>query len=189
MKQKKIQLRTHGGLGNQLFQIFYALLNKNHSGAEDLLIYHDSRYKHGFKLSKNIKKIHIDQGISNAPFLLRYKFIKILEKFRVNEGKLSTKYDLLLDGYFHDIELYVQFPQDVLIKTLSEIKSFFYINRIKAREKLYHFRLGDFFENEEKKNSFALQYINNIEYGAHIITNEIEVLKQPSIYEVLIKKK
>ena len=54
-----IKLRTHGGLGNQLFQLFFALLVKKNSDFDGIEIFHDDRYNMALNLANHYQKITI----------------------------------------------------------------------------------------------------------------------------------
>ena len=52
----KIVLRTHGGLGNQLFQVYFALCCKFEYQYQKIVIIHDNRYRHKFALDEKLRE-------------------------------------------------------------------------------------------------------------------------------------
>ena len=54
---------------------------------------------------------------------------------------------------------------------------------------MYHFRLGDFFENFEDKINFAKDYLDNVQDGSDIITNEEEIFNDRTIKDTFTQKK
>ena len=119
---------------------------------------------------------------------MKYRVIKFLEKLKINNGKLRLNSELFLDGYHQDLYLYEQFPPNLLIDCIRELKSCFKIND-PHKEVVYHFRLGDFFENFEDKINFAKDYLDNVQDGSDIITNEEEIFNDRTIKDTFTQKK
>jgi hypothetical protein len=104
-----IVIRTHGGLGNQLFQLLYGRLLSNFYGAH-LYEIHDTKYPHAFprstclSLAGELPFFQRPVSITRVPKILQHIFGYEEKPFRL----LNTIY---LDGYFQNISAYEQFKK------------------------------------------------------------------------------
>lgn len=182
-----IFLRTHGGLGNQLFQVFYAAYISN-KGEHDITVFHDNRYQHKFNLSKCFNRLPINIKTINDNLIHKYRLIKILEKIKVNNGFFKLNKTIYLDGYFqsdnnyHSIEK-IEYAKSFLKKIFDETD-----NKINAE--LVHIRLGDFFLDKNKKILKIKDMLNTVNQNitSHIMTNEEELFLSDEIKTILHEK-
>lgn len=179
-------LRTHGGLGNQIFQLLYARLYSEQNKAV-LGEIHDSNYKHHFPRSLELSS-HKAQLSFLQRLLSLLRLPKILNRIgtdRVEKVKLMGS--IFLDGYFQSENQYKLFKPEKITQELIRIRNELKISNIKKEKFLIHLRLGDFFESFEESKIFALTRLRDLPLGATIITNQ-EILLTNSEVKFLIDK-
>lgn len=141
--KKVIDLVTHGGLGNQLFQICAGLSIAFKEEAR-LSVWHDTRYKHGFELSPELEGFGRIEGSRRA--LCKLRLPKVANRFFRWESeyfKLGPYF--LLDGYFQNLEFYDAIPSVCVRQSLEFLSErFVEKNSSISKEKLLHIRVPDF---------------------------------------------
>lgn len=183
-----IKVRTHGGLGNQLFQVLYAIYCscKYFEGCATVELYHDVRYPHGFNLSQGIIDLGdpIQTHSLDDTWVLKWRAVKVLEKLGINPGQLWIGSDLYLDGYFQDVALFDN--AEWRLAALSKLATRSYV---KNNRKVIHLRLGDFFESKAKAVEYALERIGGLAGGCDLFcTNDDYLLGDDNVRELLDKK-
>lgn len=172
----RVVLRTHGGLGNQLFQIFFGRLIVSESGAGQLLVVHDDRYPHRFCLSNQFK-FSADPLKWNEKALSGIRLPKLVSRSGI--AKIDS-FSLLgvtyLDGYFQQPEQYSAFNVDSIRDELARLRQEFAIDGAFDRASLVHLRLGDFFSRESDELRHLEQRLSNISRGSHVISNRDDLL-------------
>jgi len=181
---KQICLRTHGGLGNQLFQVFYARCLQKKYGIEKLYLIHDDNYEHGFQLSESLKIYQNAPAILNC-IISKARIPKILERLKLNFSNcFRWKNTMYLDGYFQALKFYNEFEQTVIQDALRELASVFGIEQKAGRlGNLYHIRLRDFFRTPEEETKAALSIVSKIGTEGVIVTNN-----EPLVRDILREK-
>jgi hypothetical protein len=184
MKQKynAINIRTHGGLGNQLFQVFYGLL-LSQGQIERLRIIHDSDYPHGFEICEKLK--HLEKSTYIEKCISNLRIGKIIEKAT---SKIAARMPILnnyYDGYFQEAKIYQNFDSNERYTAIKILKKIFEIDSegLQKNPSLHHIRLGDFFSENEKKKDHVKSRLTKLPENSHIITNE-EDLVQDQIREI-----
>lgn len=168
---------SHGGLGNQLFQLLYARLYANKYNINKIYFYHNKNYKRiaDYELTflKDIKPaLFIDR------FLLKIRIPKILERINISKsGKIVFFNRHILDNYFQEKLFYSEFDKREIIRQITILKNEFfsifnendyqYYNKLN----LYHFRLGDFFSSEFDQINFIKNNLKNIPENTVVISN------------------
>jgi hypothetical protein len=181
-----IVLRTHGGLGNQLFQVFYGRLISEQFKL-DLREVHDLNYKHKFNRCEV-------PAISPAPAFLQaavssLRVPKVLERLLGRqESPLKIGQNWYLDGYFQKKILYENFSQTTIRKNLKTIANELNIRPADDDTLLVHLRVGDFFNNQKAATQHILERIMNIPDQSALMTNDEELLDEDNIFK-LIKSK
>jgi len=185
---KRSILRTHGGLGNQLFQILYGRLFSQ-SGNLKLNEIHDSNYQHSFQRSNWLT-------LSGEPpqlqrFISFCRLPKIIQRiFKTEEKPISIMNDIYLDGYFQKVEYYKCFNPELIKKNLITLKKEL---RIPVGEKngkfLVHLRLGDFFKSQNQAEDHARERLMKVPVYANVITNDELLLKRPMLVEIIKDRK
>ncbi len=180
---KKIVLRTHGGLGNQLFQVVYGRL---FSKEKNLPLYeiHDDNYAHKFqrdqKLFSSPKPKYINKIISDL------RLSKIIYKVNNIDGlplKIMSAY--YLDGYYQNLESFKSFKQENIRNVLTKIKKELNIKKFENSNTLVHLRLKDFFKSREEEIGHIVERLTNCPHKSHIITNNYELLLLKEVKEIL----
>jgi len=171
---------SHGGLGNQLFQVFFALL---YAKGQAVKYYHDDRYYHGFKSeipdNEYLVKCNAYEGL-----LLGLRIPKILKKINKNNSEyLKLLFFNLIDGYFQCVSDYEDYTKDEIIITKHKIKSIFgEWPDVKYRVPLYHLRLGDFFKTENEQIEYVYGRLKEIPVNSALISNRDDIFKSHNLY-------
>jgi hypothetical protein len=97
-------LRTHGGLGNQLFQILFARSFAEQHGFI-LREVHDQSYDHAFPRSTALKHAGAPSTWQRAISAIRVPKISS-HKFGRTEKPWKLRHTAFLDGYFQSVESY-----------------------------------------------------------------------------------
>lgn len=192
---KEIFVRTHGGLGNQLFQIFFALCKMHEYERDFITVIHDDRYPHKFQLCSKFKTTQSflkTETISRSGYrkIIYHRFVKIIEKLRLGTPCINVHGHMIIDGYLQATHFYEKFQPDTIRLSLKKISKLFEIqNTKKLNKKLYHVRLGDFFGSEKEKYDHIMMVLNNIEDDTHIITNEEYYFSDNSLIAKALRQK
>jgi hypothetical protein len=183
----KVILRTHGGLGNQLFQVLYGRLLAAKKNAR-LVCIHDLNYQHNFELCNELNMNIIDVNWFDR-FVSASRIPKIISRCGLGEsGRFSLPKHIFLDSYFQDVLLFESFSASEIRQQLVNFRDELSVSGSKNNEVLVHFRLGDFFNDETKVIEHVKSRLDNIDIGAAIITNQEEVFQLPDIQQLLIEK-
>jgi hypothetical protein len=181
-----VVLRTHGGLGNQLFQILYGRLLSDELQIE-LREVHDLGYSHKFERAELPR-------LNRAPekwqlIISSLRLPKILQRFfKRSELPLKLGKDLYLDGYFQTADQYTRFSNDAIRKNLKLIADEFGINPAHQDALLVHLRVGDFFKDRNLALSHIFQRLQDIPNNSFLMTNDEDLLINENL-EILIKNK
>lgn len=180
----KVVLRTHGGVGNQIFQVLYARLfaAKNNASLSEI---HDANYKHRFARST-------DLGTSPEPTsaaikcMSSFRLPKVLQRIGwSNNEQLSLLGTVYLDGYFQSANAYSPFEPAQISAELIRIRQELQILDQKKNGLLVHLRLGDFFDSTDAARKYAMERLRDLRPGSTIITNQEELLAEPDFQSML----
>lgn len=175
----QIVARTHGGLGNQLFQIFYARLLAKQSETPDLIVVHDLRYKHRFDLSTQFAVLR-GPPPPLVHWLSSIRLPKLVSKVRLTYVEsMRLGGTIYLDGYFQRPDQYNAFSDRQLFEELRRLRAEFNIDGDFDSVTLIHLRLGDFFGNEADQINHLEVRLRRLPRDAHIITNRDDLLLIP----------
>ena len=181
-------VRTHGGLGNQLFQIFYAILLRNRVGGARLSVIHDSNYAHGFELDKNLE-IAYSFKIGLIPNVIsKFRIPKVISKLLRREiGRFSLLNYHFMDGYFQDARNYNNFDDTEISDALNELKGHLVpkAEECDRSSVLYHFRLLDFFKSEAEELAYMTNQFCRLPAKSSIISNNDKLFLRPEIQKYL----
>lgn len=182
MNAKFLVLRTHGGLGNQLFQILFGRLYAEFLNLE-LREIHDSSYPHGFPRCRAI-------ALSSKPSILQSIFSamripKILGRFiGMRERPLQLFNTIYIDGYFQEIDSFRQFERAAIQNQLNALANELGVEAA-HNGKMFHLRLGDFFGDRITAMQHAIDRISDIPAGSWIMTNDEDLLNEPVITRLM----
>lgn len=176
-------LRTHGGLGNQLFQILYGRLfaEAQHCGLREL---HDQRYEHKFDRAAVPSPAPAPSNWQRAVSAARIP--KVLQRV---VGRAETPWrcagDWYLDGYFQTDFQYRAFEDGAVHRELCRLASELGIGPSQDETCLVHLRVGDFFGDNEAALRHVTTRLRTIPAGAHVITNDEALLEDPEARALL----
>jgi hypothetical protein len=183
----KIIVRTHGGFGNQIFQILYARIMSKLYNIPYMEI-HDDSYPHGFKRATGLKistgKIEFIERVVSA-----CRLPKILNRLGLSKkGWIKFCGTFYLDDYYQTVEHYDNFSELIIRKELIRIADEMKITDEKKYNQLVHLRLGDFFKNKTDSQAHIIERINTMKENSFVITNQEELLLTPVIVSALERK-
>ena len=178
----KVVIRTHGGLGNQIFQIFYAKIVYEN----EPIIFHDNRYPHNFRLSKSFER-YFSQDISLIDSAIcKSRFVKLIEKFTTATPILKLGSTHFLDGYFQKNELYSAIPASRISDGIKTLRNILKIDANPLEDSLCHIRLSDFFKSDDERVEAARNRLLNLEKGTHFISSSDHLISDDQECQRLI---
>lgn len=186
MKKKYVVSRTHGGLGNQLFQILYGRLLAKQKGLQ-LRELHDSNYLHAFARSGKLicgRELSSWQKLFSAARIP--KVINLIPC--CGEAPVGFWDTIYLDGYFQNVTNYTKFDFLDIEQVLNSFRNEIGIRSPTVNSTLEHLRLGDFFVDQAGAISHTLERLRNIPQGTHIMTNEEKLLRHDKIKDLINTK-
>ena len=177
---KSVIIRTHGGLGNQLFLVFFAVCFCIENNVQVIKLIHDSGYPHAFGSDDKLIKIgkkptFIEEVISSM------RIPKIMKKlFKESDESIKLLSNLFLDGYFQDPSSYKKYSNKTMSKALERIRDVLECDKItkKSFDLLVHVRLGDFFKSKDEELIAARSIVQACDQPCHMITNHEDILKE-----------
>lgn len=178
-------LRTHGGVGNQIFQVLYGRLFADAYGAEVAEL-HDDRYAHKFSRSTELRRFDsvagvVEERISalRIPKIAKKVFGRRKEAVRI----LGVTY---IDGYFQTPESFREFSRTNIADHVGNLRAELRIHGAAVQGGvLHHFRLGDFFASPEEAKRYTLDRLTAVEEGATIISNQELIFEEPEVAKML----
>lgn len=183
---KRVVVRTHGGLGNQIFQLFYARLFAQRAHAS-LLETHELRYAHRFARSNELEQASAPPTRARAVSALRLP--KILTRVRLQKDAITIFGFTYLDGYFQRVADYDEFDDASLRRELLRLRGEFGLSEIPTREVGMHLRLADFFKSDADVVQHLNERLRRLGPNTEIVTNEEFRLHAPSVAEALAAKR
>jgi hypothetical protein len=184
-------VRTHGGLGNQLFQILYAILLRNSYSQACLTVIHDSNYSHRFELDKNLDNAYSSKLGFITNLISNVRFAKIVSRLLGREiGFIKLGKYYFLDGYFQDASLYRDFSETEISAAITELKKCLVPDHHECKRNtvLYHFRLLDFFNSEDEELEYIKTQFTDHPENINIISNNDKLFYRPDIKRYLNDK-
>jgi hypothetical protein len=186
LKARFLVARTHGGLGNQLFQILYARLLAEKQGSE-LRETHDLRYPHAFARSQEIQTAGNPDFWQGRVSALRVPKIlgRALGRAEMPWQWMRTVY---VDGYFQQADHYACFDSSRIAHHIRRLSGELDIRPAEEDRHLVHIRLGDFFSGKESASQHAKERIAVMPEGCFIMSNDEALLRTPAIGQELKRK-
>jgi hypothetical protein len=180
-------LRTHGGLGNQLFQILFA---RSFAEQHGLILreVHDQSYDHAFPRSTALKHAGTPSTWQRAISAIRVPKISS-HKFGRAEKPWKLRHTTYLDGYFQNVEPYQLFPADIIRCQMGSLADELQIRPADGTGNLVHLRLGDFFDDQKSAREYAKLRLEAIQDGSDLMTNDEELLNEPNLADIVNRKR
>lgn len=175
-----IVLRTHGGLGNQIFQIFYALCESEAFELSLIKVVHDDRYSHRFQLAKPFTDCFSLPSLTQR-IISAARCPKISERTGLSSrGTMTICGTRYFDGYFQASSFYESHSREVIMSSIARLKVLLLGEEsIECNgNTLHHVRLGDFFNTESEEYNAALRRIKSVEPGSDIMTNRERIVHE-----------
>jgi hypothetical protein len=181
--------RTHGGLGNQLFQVLYSRLVAASVTGSRLLIIHDQNYPHAFALSSVFKEG--GEPPFPAGLVSRIRMPKILERIGISRsGRFSIGGVVYIDGYFQNVDDYCDWSNLELASQLEQLRVALEIKPGNPDQGiLHHIRLGDFFTTEAAEIQHLEERLSTLPDGCSVMSNREELIKGSVLGDTLRSKR
>lgn len=177
-----VVVRTHGGLGNQIFQLFYSRLYARSRNAT-LCELHDLRYRHAFARSDELTRAPAPNWPAQVVSSLRLP--KIATRLKLHRETVTLFRTIYLDGYFQRVADYAAFDDASLRQELRRLRVELAVVSAPTRPTGMHLRLGDFFTSEADVLAHLNKRLKSVDTGAGIITNEEHRLASPAVATIL----
>lgn len=189
MHATMIEINLHGGLGNQLFQIYAAKILASGTHKIVLNTYFLSKYLTKTKLEL-FDLFHYDffadiSVVHGRPkhCIASARLVKIASKLLQRDiclGLPSGRF--FMDSYYQDPQFYSAFDPKIRFEVLHEMRACAR-QRLSARAlktPLIHLRLGDFFPSHQKKQEYIASFAAQLQLHGnfHLITNEEHIARQ-----------
>lgn len=173
-----VRVVLHGGLGNQLFQLFYA---KNlamrrpgtpvHLHSELLQRYETAR---DFELNCLVQQNRL---VSIQPIgrLCRLRLPKLAYRLTKQEREWNIPgVGLLVDGYFQTRQHYERFNRPQLLAVIDAWRSRLGLDVTPKPEgrQLVHIRLGDFFQSDHEAMQYVAQRLQQLDPDIDVMSNQ-----------------
>lgn len=185
----KVIVRTHGGLGNQLFQVLAARLWARELRTEWVEFF-DDHYGHRLQRSGELGSAP-GVGSWQQRVISSSRLPKVLYRLKLRGTEMATLLgDLYLDGYFQKVSDFARFSDAQVGAELQALRRELKVGRDGRRSGvLYHLRLGDFFPTRDAARAHALETIGGLQEGSTIITNQEDILREGPVQERLLSKR
>jgi hypothetical protein len=172
-----VVLRTHGGFGNQLFQLLYGRLFAQAQQCE-LREVHDRRYRHRFNRAA-VPAVSLSPSVWQSA-VSAIRIPKVLQR---TLGQAEDPWLFFgvwfLDGYFQNEIQYHAFKDNEIRRQLDRLALELAIGPALIDTCLVHLRVGDFFGDLASARHHVINRLSSIPVGAHVMTNDEALLEEP----------
>jgi hypothetical protein len=159
---KTLEIIFHGGLGNQLFQLYYAMCLYESKEFDTVVLNKRHLVRYDAPRDFELDKIDFDQlfkcsVLSQYSLFSIFRLPKLIKIFTLKESPLTLFNTVIIDGYFQNIDSYASFSQSIRLEALEKLAGFFETyDTGYTKDWLHHIRLGD--------GEFSLDYDKEIEF-------------------------
>lgn len=179
-------LRTHGGLGNQLFQILFGRLLAEQNGLM-LREVHDLRYRHAFPRSEALMRAE-EPGLWQR-WVSAMRLPKLLQRLTGRSvARVCIGDAVYLDGYFQSAQDFKVFPPAMVARHLDRLAAELHIGSADLSDDLIHLRLGDFFADRTQALRHVMKRLENVAEGSWMITNDESLLQDPGVEALMTSR-
>jgi hypothetical protein len=182
---KRIVIRTHGGLGNQIFQVFYGLVRHG----ENLTLTHDSRYPHGFRLASSFESYFVGSITILELLICRLRLVKFIEKVSSSSPEVRLGDTFILDGYFQKVSFYEAFTTDKLSFGLNRLKDILRVTGRPEKNMLCHIRLADFYHTDIERTQAARKRLSVLANETDFISSDDTLIFNDETCQSIIRDK
>ncbi len=183
--KESIHSVLHGGLGNQLFQYFYARISSDPIDRKALHL--TTSFLGDYSSPRAVELLPLiskhqqpDSIVSDPGILIRLRLPKLIRKVTGQEYRLQIPgFGMILDGYFQEFDQYCNISRTRLSSELALWRSMLAVILrldLPAAGRLIHIRLGDFFSDRVAARNFATQQLLTIGEPADLVTDQEDVL-------------
>lgn len=165
--------RTHGGLGNQMFQIGHAMLRARAVGVS-IVRRHDTRHATVFAATPAFAELDGPLALPLAG-LSWLRLPKLLTRSRLRCDALTFGRTVLLDGYFQRAGDWAA-PDEDIQAVLGDFRRRFEIVPGAGSGTVVHLRLGDFFTDDAAQRVHLATRLADLPAVATLITNRDDLL-------------
>lgn len=186
----KILFRSCGGLGNQIFQLFFTRLLAEKLNTTNIVHYHESNYARIAYWEYPLNETMVGPSTFEL-IIIKLRIPQFLYKFKLtNKEYVKFGNTIIIDGYFQNLEYYKYFSTEDLICQLDRLRNELVPDFFKNVQstKLVHFRLGDFFKTEYDQLEFICKYLEKIDEGTTLISNRDDLFLQDIYIKNKLKK-
>lgn len=179
-----VRVVLHGGLGNQLFQLFYAtnLAMRRpgtpvHLHSELLQRYVTAR---DFELNCLVQQNPL---VSIRPIgrLCRLRLPKLAYRLTKQEREWNVPgFGLLVDGYFQTRQHYERFNRQQLLAVVDAWRSSLGLDTTAKPEgrQLVHIRLGDFFQSDHEAMQYLAERFRQLDPDTDVMSNQEDLVSR-----------
>ena len=168
-----IEIVFHGGLGNQLFQAYFALclsrsLSQEHKITLNTLFLKSYSPPRDFELGEfDLSKLFRCEVCNGSTLSGRMRLPKARRRLFGKEKVISILGHCIVDGYFQQTESYSAFENEILVDSLNALRRQMpdsVVASPNGGDSLYHVRLGDgAFDLGASENKFLTNFIQKYE--------------------------
>ncbi len=185
--QPPIHVVLHGGLGNQLFQLFKACLladerprRRIHLHVDRLSGYSTAR---GFELQHFVERDAPDAPVvTPIDVLCRLRVPKLIDRITGHQPIIrSPNGASIVDGYFQSVAQYRHHEPRLMQARLLEWRNWLRaieLITVPQRSQLVHIRLGDFHASRQHAREFAIKRLAMAEAGADVISDDESLIEE-----------
>jgi len=185
----KILFRSCGGLGNQIFQLYFTRLLASKLSIAEIVHYHEANYSRIAHWEYPIAE-EFSQPNFFEKLLLKLRLPQIIFRLGLSANEyLKLGNYVIIDGYFQSLDDYQKFDRSSVVIQLKCLQkdllpsNYKYTNREKT---ILHFRLGDFFKDTQQQIQFIETVIYQLEPGTDVISNRDDLfLEHPKYIQIL----
>ena len=185
-----ILFRTCGGLGNQLYQLFFCKLISIKYNTTKIRHFHSTNYERYAEWEVPLELSKVENFFYS--FLIKLRIPTLLFRLGLNKSGYFNFFNLILiDNYYQHKDFYELFNKNEIVIAIEYIRGLTIIDKkdnIKD-EILYHFRLGDFFENTQDEMNYIEQNLMNVPDGSTIISNKDDLFNNSQELSNFLKNK
>lgn len=183
-----IVVRTHGGLGNQLFQMVYSTLCAKQQACNSVFYIHEANYPH--RMPFELPEIGEPLTTPIIRALSATRLPKVLYKLGISRAeRVTIVNNMFLDGYFQSIDQYRDFSSQDIADTIQMFRSAVGIRSKPKHNRLVHIRLGDFFGSEAEQRKHLESRISSLVANDTIISNRDDLFYENATISKILDAK